>query len=162
MIGTRCNRSPPRDRRAKMSRPVAWAVAISLLPSSFTYADELPALESLNATRQRPLFSPLRRPPAVEKPRSAPVIAQRSPPNVVLSGVIVGTGLQTALLKRGKELKPFPAKLGDDIDGWSVTMIAPRQVMLQNDEQSITLEFPKRGTAGPIATASAQPASPAR
>uniref|UniRef100_Q07N83 Uncharacterized protein n=1 Tax=Rhodopseudomonas palustris (strain BisA53) TaxID=316055 RepID=Q07N83_RHOP5 len=121
------------------------AVVLSAMPV-IADAGEAPRLETLEATRQRPLFSISRRPPAPETtPRT--VEAPPQPPDLVLNAVVVGSDLQVAWLKRGKEAKPIAVTMGSDIDGWAVTAISPRQVVLDNNIQSIKLEFPKRTNA---------------
>ena len=134
------------------------AVASILSATVAANAADAPTLDMLDATRQRPLFSPTRRAPPEEKPRQTTgTQRQQQPPDVVLNAIIVGSGVQVAWLKRAKETKAFPVRTGADVDGWSVTTIAPRHVVLSNNTQSITLEFPKRGDVPTPA-----PAAPSR
>lgn len=134
------------------------AVASILSAAVAANAGDAPTLDMLSATRQRPLFSPTRRAPPEEKPRqTTETLRQRPPPDVALNAIIIGSGVQVAWLKRAKETKAFPVKTGADVDGWSVATIAPRHVVLSNNTQSITLEFPKRSDVPTPA-----PAAPSR
>jgi general secretion pathway protein N len=106
-------------------------------------------LETLEATRSRPLFSPSRRPPPPVIAMSAPVVAaapvvpdpHATPPDLHLIGVIVGSDEQRAIVKRAREVKSFGVAAGDQIDGWTVAHIEPRQIILQHDEKSATIAF---------------------
>lgn len=136
-----------RKRRRISSCCVTFLVSISaqLTPSASTVvgAAEKPTFDKLVATRQRPLFSPTRRPPPEEKPRQT-TDAERQPPDVVLNAIIIGPGVEIALLKRGRDTKPLQVSTGADLDGWSVTEITSTRVALTSGTRSITLEFPKR------------------
>ncbi|WP_371425237.1 hypothetical protein [Tardiphaga sp.] len=110
-------------------------------------AAEMPTLDRLTATRQRPLFSSTRRPPPEERPRQTADALRPQQPNVTLNAIILGSGIQMALLKRGRDTKAFPVTMGTEVDGWLVTKIAPNHVVLANDAQSVTLEFLKRANA---------------
>lgn len=107
-------------------------------------AADVPTFETLSATRQRPLFAPNRKAPPDENTRT-PTKAQQPPPDVSLTAIIHGPGVQMALLKRAKDPKPVTVTMGADVDGWSVSTIAPRHVILSTTGRSITLEFPRRG-----------------
>jgi hypothetical protein len=124
-------------------------------PSSPVGTNPLAAhsLESLSATRDRPLFSPGRRPP----PPPPPVIAQpippvppMPPPTVVLFGIVTDRNGAAAVVRGGASDKIIRARLGDEIEGWKVTRIEPRSLMLSHDDRSVTFAlFAKSGANGP-------------
>jgi len=104
-------------------------------------------LEDLHQTRDRPLFSPTRRPPpkveAVQTivpvaPPPAPVL----PPSLTLVGVIFGDDQQAVIVEEANDHKPIHLSLGDNIDGWIVISIAPRNVMFRRARRFFTLSFP--------------------
>ena len=131
------------DTSRSRKRCVASCCILFLSSNATVRAAEVPTFDQLAATRHRPLFSPTRRPPPEEK--QAPTTdAQRLPPDIVLNAIILGPGVRTALLKRGRDTKALPASTGTDIDGWLVTEIAPNHVILSRSTETITLEFPKR------------------
>ncbi|MCK9917162.1 hypothetical protein MXD81_49295 [Microbacteriaceae bacterium K1510] len=145
----------------KSARSLFVLAAALLVPGDALLAAEL-TLDALNATRTRPLFSATRRPPPPPKERTRPAaeVTPPQPPDVALSAIVIGTDMRIAFLKRGKDKKTFPVRPHDDVEGWTVTAIEPRQVTLGRDSQQVTLEFPKRGLAAtPVATAAAKTAS---
>lgn len=129
--------------RIRKRRCIASCCILLLSGNTTLRAAEIPTFDKLAATRQRPLFSPTRRPPPEEKQAPATDV-QRQPPDLVLNAIILGPGVRTALLKRGRDAKALPASTGTDIDGWLVTEIAPSHVILARSTKTITLEFPKR------------------
>ncbi len=102
---------------------------------------ELQPLEQLSATRDKPLFSPLRRLPA--KP-VAPVARQEPPPppppppSVVVLGIVSENGDgQAAIRAAGKGDKVVRVRAGDDVSGWKVERIEPRRLVLKQGERSV-------------------------
>jgi hypothetical protein len=137
-------------------------VTALIMPSDALRSDEM-NLETLSATRTRPLFSSTRHPPPPPKERARPAPAATpspQPPDVVLSAVVIGSDVRVAFLKRGKETRTFPVRSDSNVDGWTVTAIEPRHVVIENGAQRSTIGFPKR-TAGTstVSTAAAKPAS---
>jgi general secretion pathway protein N len=101
-------------------------------------------LDLYSATRERPLFSPTRRPPAraVAPPTdvtAAPVVAP--PPQLVLSGVLLKTGEGIALLRKVTELKAGPYRLGQSIDGWRLAAIESRRVLISRDGRELWVDM---------------------
>jgi len=95
-------------------------------------------LDRLSATRERPLFSPSRRPPA---PPPAPTIAAASPPpppNLILFGIVMDADDARAVVGVGTGDKTRRVRIGDDIGGWKVTQIEERQLVLSLDDRSAT------------------------
>ena len=123
---------------------VAWA---SVSFARGVPAEPAAATARFDATLQRPLFSPTRRPPpppgvvlapSVTAPLVPPVAP---PPDLTLSGVIVGAGGGVALLRRPVDAAPARVALGAQVDGWTVAEIHPRSVVLRRDARSVTVDL---------------------
>jgi hypothetical protein len=98
-------------------------------------------LDEFTATRERPLFTRGRRPPAAA--RAAPVAAAPPappppPPKLALFGILVEDGEASAIVRGAPSEKVIHVRAGDDIDGWKVSKIAERQIVLSQDNRSIT------------------------
>ena len=95
-------------------------------------------LDQLSATLDRPLFSPIRRPPApppslvVQAP--APAAQPSSPPNLILLGVVMDGESARAVVRAGTEKRLLRAQMGDEIDGWKVAQIDGRKVVLASQD----------------------------
>lgn len=102
---------------------------------------ELQPLQQLSATRDKPLFSVTRRPPA--KP-VAPVARQEPPPppppppSVVVLGIVSENGDGHAAIRAAsKGDKVLRVRTGDDVSGWKVERIEPRRLVLKQGERSV-------------------------
>jgi hypothetical protein len=100
------------------------------------------SLDELSATLDRPLFSPGRRPPAPPPPpavqAAAPPAPPPPPPNLILFGVVMDGEGARALVRTGADKKVLRAQIGDDIDGWKVSQIEGRKVVLSLDGRFAT------------------------
>ena len=67
-----------------------------------------------------------------------PVLA----PDLAVSGVIVGTDPRIALVKRPSDAAFMRLTPGSKIDGWTVSEIEPRAVVLRRDDRSVTIGMP--------------------
>jgi general secretion pathway protein N len=110
--------------------------------SAGTLANPLEAqpLDRLSATRERPLFSPTRRPtppPPPPPPEAAPVAVAPQPPNVQLFGIVVDDEGARAIVRSGTE-KVDRVQIGDDIGGWKVAQIEGRRLVLSLDGRFAT------------------------
>ncbi len=135
----------------------AWAAGLAALAWASGAAlaqDDDSGLAALSATRQRPLFSPTRRPPPPPPPAGlgnggilAPTVALPPPkPNLQLSGIILGGGQEVALVKRGGDTRVVSVGVGTPIDGWIVSEIAPRAITLKRgDGLSAVVRLPEPG-----------------
>ena len=145
-----------------MGRPEvrrALLFACTLLGASAAPGAEAPAvttagnpleslrLEDLAVTRERPLFSPTRR------PSPAPVVV-REPPPFDLVGAVVGENMSFALLRNRATSEVLRLRPGDDAEGWRVGAVSIRSVALERDGHSEMLTLKGREAA-----ASAMPAS---
>jgi hypothetical protein len=144
------------------------AVAIAQTQGSPAAAPSNPvaaqSLDQLSAILDRPLFSPTRRPPA-PPPAPAPIVQAAEPPappppppNLVLFGVVMDGESARAVVRAGADKKLVRAQIGDEIDGWKVSQIEGRKVVLSLDGRfaTFTLFSDDRGkseSAGASATA---------
>jgi general secretion pathway protein N len=102
------------------------------------------SLDQLSTMLDRPLFSPSRRPPA--PPPAPPPIVQAAeppappppPPNLVLFGVVMDGEGARAVVRAGADRKLVRAQIGDEIDGWKVSQIEGRKVVLSLDGRFAT------------------------
>ena len=108
-------------------------------------------LRSLSATRERPLFSPSRRPPnpPVAPPPPPPprqVVAPPPPPEkptLVLLGTIVGEGESYAVFYEPAQRKTLRLKLGEaDPKGWKLSSVDARTAILEKGNQSVMVSLP--------------------
>ena len=99
-------------------------------------------LDLLSDTRDRPLFSPSRRPPPPPPP--PPVVARAEPPppvplpNVVLLGVVTDENGPRVVVRSGSSDKVIRARLGEEIEGWQVAQIESRRLVLSHDARSVS------------------------
>jgi hypothetical protein len=161
----------------RSAAPGETARALQDLHVSATSAPSMPgnplwdvSLEALSSTRDRPLFSPERRPPVPRLPEIAPpppatALPAREPdhPGVVLVGTIVGTAREMAVLLEEKAKAVIRMRLGEAHDGWVLRTIARREVTLEKEGRIETLALSATGAdalrSGPIQFAEHQPAA---
>jgi hypothetical protein len=119
------------------------------------------ALDGLTATRERPLFSPSRRPPPPPPPVLASVqsieVKPIDPPSIILLGIITEGGQARAVLRTPSSNKVVRARLGDEVGNWTVTGIEPRRLVLSHDDRAVSYAL----FAGNRATKAAGRGSPA-
>jgi general secretion pathway protein N len=124
------------------------------------------SIDSLSATRERPLFSPTRRPPA-PPPAAPPPIVRRadrapppSPPGVVLLGVVIGADTARAFLRSEPPDKTLRVEIGDDIGGWKVSRIEQHELVLSLGDRSaiFTIFNSAKTTEPPSVGPSSKPA----
>ena len=140
-----------RNRRSVVSAIVLFSCIISGATCAFAEPSEQPTgtlanpleaqpLDRLSATRERPLFSPTRRPippPPPPPPEAAPVAVVPQPPNVQLFGIVVDDDGARAIVRSGAE-KVDRVQIGDDIGGWKVSQIEGRRLVLSLDGRLAT------------------------
>ena len=129
---------------------LSWWVA-NCIPHAFAQSPEQPAdtlanplaaqpLDRLSATRDRPLFSPTRRPtppPPPPPPEQPAVAVVPQPPNLTLVGIVVDDEGARALI-RSSATKADRVQIGDDIGGWKVAQIDGRKMVLSLDGRFAT------------------------
>ena len=106
----------------------------------------LPPLEELRATRERPLFSPSRRPDeAALGPEAGPV--EESPDSLPfeLTGVVMGTDVAIAILRNRDTQETVQLRRGETLEAWSIEEIAARHIVLRQEDRQVRLElFPAK------------------
>jgi general secretion pathway protein N len=121
-------------------------------------------LSALAATRNRPLFTPSRRPPApivANAPVAAPVPPPPSPllpqhPNLVLVGTVAAENEGIAVFIDPSTRGTVRLRTGEGHLGWILQSVERRTATLQKGGQSETLELPKPAAAqesAPVVTA---------
>jgi general secretion pathway protein N len=108
-------------------------------------------LGSLSITRERPIFTSSRRPPApatVAAPRVEPVKqavqpAGRERPSLTLIGTVVGKSEVVAVFVDTTSLNAISLKIGQTYTGWVLRSVQGRTAALQKGEQIETLSLPK-------------------
>ncbi len=103
------------------------------------------SLQSLTQTRERPLFSPSRRPPppAVSVPeRVEPLLAVASqappappptPPDVRLMGLMLLPDTQMAILEHAPTGEVIRLAAGAELDAWTLRIIDARSIAFELD-----------------------------
>jgi hypothetical protein len=107
-------------------------------------------LKQLSVTRERPIFSPSRRPPAPAPTYVAPVAVKPPPkpreperPTIALAGTIIGTdGYRVAVFRDTSTQDVVRLRMGENYHGWVVHLINPREARLVKDGEQARLELP--------------------
>ena len=121
--------------RAPMGNPL-WAIPLG----------------SLTLTRDRPLFTPSRRPPAPAVVAVPPVIQPRviarppepEHPNLALIGTVVGDTEGIGVFLDRSTQNFIRIKTGEGHAGWILKSISAREVTLEKGQQTETLRLPAR------------------
>jgi general secretion pathway protein N len=111
--------APPAPQPARLANPLAAQ-----------------PLDGLSATRERPLFSPTRRPPPPPPPpvvRAPEPPPPPPPPNVTLVGILMDGEEARALVRTPSTI--MHARIGDEIEGWKVVQIEGRKLVLSRDDR---------------------------
>ena len=135
-----------RTDQVRVDRPGADVSAKSTTqPSDGNPPWRIP-LASLSNTRERPIFSPSRRPPpVVNAPRqlSQPLaIAGPSRPPLSLVGAIAGDGDGIAVFVDEITRAVIRLKIGESHAGWALRRVEGREAQLERDRQTAVLTLP--------------------
>jgi hypothetical protein len=124
---------PAAPERAKSANPL-WAIPLA----------------TLTTTRDRPIFSPSRRPPppavaptpvaAAPTPRPKPVKVEQ--PQLALVGTIAGSEQSFGIFVDQTTKAALRLKIGEEYQGWRLRDVAPREVTLEHDQQTMVLSLP--------------------
>ena len=151
-----------------MRRVLFIALALAAAPSPPAGAEGVNALhglrlEDLVATRDRPLFSPSRRPPPPRRveapppppPAPEPAVQQAAAPEAPpfdLIGSAVGEANSFVLLRKHGTNEVTRLRPGDEKDGWRVGMVSLRSVVLERGDrsESLALSAPDKAAATPL------------
>jgi hypothetical protein len=102
---------------------------------------------SLAATRERPIFSPSRRPP----PPAAPPVPQAQQslqgndpdhPLLILLGTVAEAQDGIAILENEKSKDIVRLRTGESQAGWTLTAVTPREVTFMHDQKTAILDIP--------------------
>jgi hypothetical protein len=109
-------------------------------------------LAQFPATRDRPIFSPSRRPPpAAVAPVVAPKVAaiakptQPERPQLTLVGTIVSDEEGFGIFLDQSTKAVVRLKVGEDFQGWKLRSVQGRETALERDQQVVTLALPQPG-----------------
>jgi len=107
-------------------------------------------LAELSGTRERPIFSPSRRPPpppapvAVARATVRPPVKPREPerPTVSLVGTIIGSDVQVGIFVETATKDVVRLRAGEDHQGWVLRGIKAGEVTLVKDDAQAVLRLP--------------------
>ena len=108
-------------------------------------------IDSLSATRERPIFSASRRPPAppapimpIAEPPSSPPPAPEQPP-FTLAGTTIGKPQNVALIVDQSTKRVILLHVGEAASGWYLRSVDSRTMKLEKNSQFVTLSLPPPG-----------------
>jgi hypothetical protein len=123
-------------------------------------------LTKLSTTRDRPIFSPSRRPPpaavaAESAIVKAPVVRKREPevPQLALVGTIASEQEGFGIFLDQSTKGALRLKLGEDFQGWKLRAIRGREVTMEKDQRAAVLTLPPPGAVQPGGEVRLLPAS---
>src|SRR5262249_13276849 len=104
-------------------------------------------LGDLSATRDRPMFSPSRRPPAPAVVAAAAAVTMPAPPPppkaerpaLVLVGTIVGETRKFAVFTDETTQKIIHLEIGEEHGGWILRLVTSAEARLETAHQAVTL-----------------------
>jgi hypothetical protein len=110
-------------------------------------------LTQLSITRDRPIFSPSRRPPPPATPTYVAPVAVRTPqkpkeperPSITLLGTILGSSESIGIFLNPTTRDIVRLRLGEDHEGWALRSVKTREVTLVKDRERVVLELPPPG-----------------
>ena len=151
----RCHRASPAQPPLQEQTPSTPTVDLANPVTALS-------LDRLSVTRERPLFSPSRRPPP---PPAVPIASAPPPPppppNLTLFGVVMDDEDARAVVQTGTGSKIRRVRIGDDIDGWKVSQIEQRRLVLSLDSRLATFTmFARAANPAPHVAGKPAPASP--
>jgi hypothetical protein len=108
-------------------------------------------LAQLSGTRERPIFSPSRRPPPVAavaetaSVKPPPRKKEIEPPQLSLVGTIASIDEGFGIFIDQSTKAAIRLKVGEDHQGWKLRQIRGREVTMEKDERSAVLTLPQPG-----------------
>lgn len=106
------------------------------------------SIESLHATRERPLFAPSRRPPspapaaALPAAKPAPVAPVVDQPSLDLLGIVVGGGSGYAVFLNNSTRGIVRLRTGEGNNGWILQSVTDREAVLEKDNRKVVVHLP--------------------
>ncbi len=110
-------------------------------------------LNQLSGTRDRPIFSPSRRPPPAAVAAEASLIKppprkkEIEPPPLSLVGTIASGDEGFGIFLDQSTKTALRLKVGEDYQGWKLRAIRGREVTMEKDEHAAVLTLPQPGGA---------------
>jgi general secretion pathway protein N len=135
--------------------PRVKSVALDRAPPSGNPLWAIP-LKDLNDTRDRPIFTPSRRPPpplVVERPYvppPPPPVETKPPPEpltLALLGTIAGESAGVALFMEKGSQEVVRLRTGESHQGWVLRSVHGREAMLEKGDRKETVTLPSPGDA---------------
>src|SRR5713101_3411659 len=121
------------SERALSANPL-WAIPLSQLP----------------ITRDRPIFSPSRRPPppavapaAIPKVAAVPKPREPERPQLTLVGTVASDDEGFGIFLDQSTKVVFRLKVGQDHQGWKLRSVQGREAVLEKDQQVVPLALPQ-------------------
>ncbi len=108
-------------------------------------------LTQLSGTRDRPIFSPSRRPPPVVADTEPVVVKppprkkEIQPPALSLVGTIASDDESFGIFIDQSTKAALRLKAGEDYQGWKLLRIRGREVTMEKDQQAAVLTLPQPG-----------------
>ena len=126
-------------------------------------------VQQLTMTRERPIFSPSRRPPP--PPPAAPVYAAPAPrpppkpreperPTITLVGTVASSTEGIGVFMETASRNIVRLRIGEDHQGWVLRSIKAREATLGKDSETAVLEMPAPGGEAAMVANSAPPDDP--
>ena len=113
-------------------------------------------LTQLSTTRDRPIFSPSRRPPPAAVAAEAaivkaPAVRKREPevPQLALVGTIASDKEGFGIFLDQSTKGALRLKVGEDYQGWKLRAIRGREVTMEKDQRAAVLTLPPPGAPQP-------------
>jgi general secretion pathway protein N len=127
-------------------------------------------LSALSATRERPIFSPSRRPPApavfavaAELPKPVPAPPEPTRPPLVLVGTVVGEFQQIGIFLEETTKEMVRLAMGEEHGGWVLRSVDRSGVQFERGARTATLMLrPPDKTPASSATSTAELIPPVR
>jgi hypothetical protein len=99
-------------------------------------------IASLTATREKPIFSPLRRPPSVVQRVQPPLAIDQPPrPRFSLVGAVAGESEGIAIVLDETTKVILRLRTGESHLGWTLRKVSRREVTLENGRETIILDL---------------------
>jgi hypothetical protein len=172
-------RAAPAAAASNWDIPAATVVQVTVPPSAPSAPASERALSAnplwamplaqFSATRDRPIFSPSRRPPPaavapVAVPKFVAVPKPREPerPQLTLVGTIASGEDGFGIFLDQSTKAVLRLRVGEDFQGWKLRSVQGRETALEKDQQVVTLVLPQPGLGQAAGEASAPPPNTAK
>lgn len=99
-------------------------------------------MASLTATRERPIFSPSRRPPPVTAPQQSMRGNEPNRPLLALVGTVAATPVGIAIFRDELSKNIVRLQTGESHSGWTLTAVNAREVTLLHGRETAVLVIP--------------------